>query len=115
WQRTRAIGPLIASLQRHARGIVEAELARTKSKLDTLDTSQQEVVHALVRGVVKKLLHQPMVNLRAAASEGNQSGVDLATALEELFALQTDPGDAKPRPKRERVKKPVLGSPEPTR
>jgi len=115
WQRTRAIGPLIASLQRHARGIVEAELERTKSKLDTLDTGQQEVVRSVVRGVVKKLLHQPMVNLRAAASEGNPSGVDLATALEELFALQTDPGDPQPRSKRGRVKKPVLGSPEPTR
>ncbi|MGB1016735.1 MAG: glutamyl-tRNA reductase, partial [Nannocystaceae bacterium] len=105
WQRTRAIGPLIASLQRHARGIVEAELARTKSKLDTLDAGQQEVVHALVRGVVKKLLHQPMVNLRAAASEGTQSGVDLATALEELFALKTDSGNPKPRSKRTPAKK----------
>ncbi len=116
WQRTRAIGPLIGSLQRHARSIVEAEMERTKSKLRTLDAEQQAIVQSVVRGVVKKLLHQPMVTLRAAASEGSPSGIDLATALEELFALQPEGTPAAKALKAATADEdPVIGSPEPSR
>lgn len=115
WQRTRAIGPLIGSLQRHARAIVEAELLRSQAKMRNFDEEQQAVVRSVVRGVVKKLLHKPMVTLRAAASEGNQSGIDLATALEELFAL--GPEQVQPQPESRPApggEKSVMGSPEPS-
>jgi glutamyl-tRNA reductase len=86
WQRARSIGPILKALQAQARGVVEGELARQKSKLAGLTPEQQKAVETLVNGVAQKLLHRPMTALReAAAVEG---GPDLASAVQALFGVE---------------------------
>jgi glutamyl-tRNA reductase len=68
-----------------------AELERFRSRLSGLDDAQLDVVQALTRGLVAKLLHEPTVSLKAAA--GPPRGERLADALRDLFGLDDDRED----------------------
>jgi glutamyl-tRNA reductase len=81
----RSVAPLVAQLHERAEALREAELARFRARLDGLDERQREAVEALTRGVVAKLVHEPTVQLKAAA--GSPRGERLADALRELFGL----------------------------
>jgi glutamyl-tRNA reductase len=61
------------------------ELDRFRAGLDDLDDRQLDMVEAVTRGVVAKLLHQPTVVLKDAA--GSPRGDRLVAALRELFEL----------------------------
>ena len=79
----REVAPLVGLL--HARGeeIREAELERFAGKLRDLDPGAREAVEALTRGIVNKLLHEPTIRVKDAATEGSA----LADALAALFDL----------------------------
>lgn len=83
----RAVAPLVTALRRHAEDIRAHELERFRSRLDGLDPSTRAAVESLTEGIVNKLLHDPTVALKAAASA--DGGEQLARALETLFALET--------------------------
>ena len=85
WMRTRAIGPLIGELQSLGREIVDKELERMLGKLGTLTPEQRAAVEQLARGVVQKLLHRPMTNVRKGAAGFDDAA--LAEALAALFEL----------------------------
>lgn len=81
----RSVAPLVAQLHEQADALRVAELARFRARLDGLDDRQREAVEALTRGLVAKLVHEPTVQLKAAA--GSPRGERLADALRELFGL----------------------------
>lgn len=85
WQKARSIGPVVKALQAHAKAIVDAELARSRGKLQALSPEQHKAVEQLAHGIVQKLLHKPMTALRQAASGGE---ADLAGAAQQLFGLE---------------------------
>jgi glutamyl-tRNA reductase len=91
WVATLHITPTIGDLQRKADGIGQAELARLGNKLSHLSPRDQEVVATLVRGVINKLLRDPILHLRAAASSGN--GHETVEILRAAFGL--DEGEAR--------------------
>lgn len=90
WMRSRAIGPLMGQLQAHGREVVAGELAKASGKLDGLTPAQTKAVEQVARGVMQKLLHKPMTNVRKATSEalGGFDGPALAEALQVLFELR---------------------------
>ncbi len=94
WHRSRAIGPLIRELQQHAKAIAAAELERASGKLAKLDKAERKAVEKVIHGVVKKLLHRPMTQLRAASSSEQRTSYDLAEACEVLFELRRAAPDA---------------------
>ena len=57
----------------------------TRSKLQDLDPEQAEVIEAMTRAIVAKLLHDPTVALKDAA--GFVRGERLAESLRDLFDL----------------------------
>ncbi len=81
-QRSRSVAPIIAAI--HARGdaLVEAEIARLGGRLTD---DERDAVRASTRRIVAKLLHEPTVQLKAAA--GTARGERLAEALRALFDL----------------------------
>lgn len=81
----REVAPLVAALHGRAEQVRQAELDRWRSKLGELDDRQAEVVEAVTRGLVAKLLHDPTVQLKDAA--GTPKGERLADALRDLFDL----------------------------
>ena len=76
------VSPEIVHLQRSAEQMRQAELRRASGRLQTLSSEQQAAVEALTRGLVNKMLHQPLQAIKAAASEGNTAAVE---AIREAF------------------------------
>ncbi|MEO6653598.1 MAG: glutamyl-tRNA reductase [Ilumatobacteraceae bacterium] len=77
--------PLVASLRARAEGLRAAELARHAKRLDHLDDEHRDLVEAITRGLVAKLLHEPSVRLRDQA--GTPQGERNAAAVADLFDL----------------------------
>ena len=81
----RQAAPLVAALHAKAEELRSGELDRFDSRLSALDDSQREVVDALTRTIVAKLLHGPSVRLRHEA--GTPQGERNAAAVSDLFDL----------------------------
>ncbi len=66
WWRSLETVPTISSLREKVEIIREQELEKALSRLGTeFADKHQEVIEALTRGIVNKILHDPMVQLRA--------------------------------------------------
>ncbi len=66
WWRSLDTVPTISSLRNKVEDIREQELEKALSRLGTeFAEKHQEVIEALTRGIVNKILHEPMVQLRA--------------------------------------------------
>ncbi|MHB1987588.1 MAG: glutamyl-tRNA reductase [Acidimicrobiales bacterium] len=87
--RTTATGrlaaPVISALRERADQVRLGELERYRARLDTLDSTDRELVETITRRVVAKLLHEPTVRVKDAA--GSPRGERLAEALRTLFDL----------------------------
>jgi glutamyl-tRNA reductase len=81
----REVAPLIGTLRQRAEAVRTGELDRFRAKLVDLDDEQLEVLDALTKGIVAKLLHRPTVGLKDAA--GTAKGERLAESLRDLFDL----------------------------
>jgi glutamyl-tRNA reductase len=68
WLRSRHIAPLIDQMRTSARAIADAEAQRVIRKLDDLDEREQEVIMRMARQVANKVLHEPIVLLKAEAA-----------------------------------------------
>lgn len=77
--------PLVSSLRERAEAMRVAELTRHAKRLNHLDDDQREVIDAITRGLVAKLLHEPSVRLRNQA--GTPQGERNAAAVADLFDL----------------------------
>lgn len=85
----REVGPLVTSLRELAEDVRQGELERFRAKLARLDPEARDLVDAITRGVVNKLLHEPTVRVKDAA--GTPRGDYYADALASLFDLSTEP------------------------
>jgi glutamyl-tRNA reductase len=81
----RELAPLVAALRSRAEEIRQGELTRLGGRLGSLDERQARAVDALTKGIVAKLLHEPTVQVKAAAGSPRQE--QLAQALRHLFDL----------------------------
>jgi len=82
----REVAPMIVALRQRAESVRSAELDRFRNRYEDLDPRQLELVDAVTRGLVAKLLHQPTVVLKDAA--GSARGDRLVAALRELFEIE---------------------------
>jgi len=85
WFRALEVLPTIASLRGRAEEIRLAELQKALRRLGPLPEQQRSIVEALSLGIVNKLLHSPIVNLKERAN-GQESRL-YAMVIRELFAL----------------------------
>lgn len=84
-ERARSATPAVAALHRRAEAIRRTELERFGARARSLDADALEAVDALSRAIVRKLLHEPTVQLKRTA--GSPKGERLADALRVLFDL----------------------------
>ena len=84
-QAQRQAAPLVAQLREVVDGIRVAEMERYGARLSDMSDEHREIVEAITRGIVAKLLHNPSVRLREAA--GTPQGERLAAAIRDLFHL----------------------------
>lgn len=82
---SRDVLPTIVALRERAEAIRQLELHRAFRRLDHLSSQEQEVVQAMTRSIVNKLLHTPVSRLRVEANNG-QSEL-YARVVHDLFDL----------------------------
>jgi glutamyl-tRNA reductase len=82
----REVAPMIVALRERAELVRKAEIERFRGRLDDLGVNQAELVDAVTKRLVSKLLHQPTVVLKDAA--GSPRGDRLVAALRELFEIE---------------------------
>jgi glutamyl-tRNA reductase len=89
-QQTLSAVPAIVSLQESMEELRQGELRRMQGKLQSLSPEQRSAVEALTRGLINKVLHQPLQAMKAAARNGD---LTMAEAVQQIFGLAS-PGTA---------------------
>jgi glutamyl-tRNA reductase len=85
WMLTRQAVPLIVSLQEQLEKVRIAEYQRLRGKLGNLTPQQEEAVDALTRGIINKIAHAPMAEIRRHAASPNGNGV--VEVIRKIFRL----------------------------
>jgi glutamyl-tRNA reductase len=83
-QQTLSAVPAIVSLQQSMEELRQAELRRMQGRLQSLSAEQRNAVEALTRGLINKVLHQPLQAMKAAARNGD---VTMAESVQQIFGL----------------------------
>ena len=79
------LSPTLIALARRLEEIRSAELERYRRKLGALDPFQHRAVEALTRGILSKILHGPVCELKAHAGAPEQHV--LAQLVRRLFRV----------------------------
>ncbi|MBF2018382.1 MAG: glutamyl-tRNA reductase [Rivularia sp. T60_A2020_040] len=89
WWRSLETVSTISSLRNKIETIREQELEKALSRLGSeFGEKHQEVIEALTRGIVNKILHDPMVQLRA--QQDVEARRDCMQTLQKLFNLDAE-------------------------
>ena len=87
-RRADDLAPLIRAIRTRGEDVMRAELDRQASRLADLTPDEREAVAALARGIVAKLLHDPIVELKERSEPGTD-GVH-ARVLAELLGIDPE-------------------------
>jgi glutamyl-tRNA reductase len=89
--RTRHMAPEIVGLQEQLEAVRREALDRFRPKLGLLTAEQEQAVEALTRGIINKIAHGPIAEMRRQASEQaaeDGKGSDLVmSAVRRMFRL----------------------------
>jgi len=69
WHRSLAVTPTIVALRERVRETVLAELQKTLPRMSSLSEDDRKVLEAMCEGIVNKLVHRPLTELKKGASE----------------------------------------------
>jgi glutamyl-tRNA reductase len=83
--QAREVTPTIISLQEQLEQIRRGEIERVRGKLGPLTPQQEEAIEALTRGIINKVAHGPISELRRHA--GRPHGVHLVEIIRRVFRL----------------------------
>ena len=86
WMRSLDAIPTLRAYRDHAQALGDEELKKANRQLEN-GKPPQEVIETLTRNLIKKLAHNPSVNLRDAAAEGETV---LLEAVRTLFHLDNN-------------------------
>ena len=82
------LGPLIAALQNHFRGVADSELQRILPKLGDISENDRALLEQMLHRITQKLLHDPISHLNQAAANGGAHFY--ADALRAMFNLTSE-------------------------
>ncbi len=82
---SREVVPTIVALEGRLNTIREGELERYRARLGELTPEQREAVEALTRGILNKILHGPITELKSGA--GNPEHTVLVRLIQKIFGL----------------------------
>jgi glutamyl-tRNA reductase len=90
--REREVTPTIVSLQAELESIRQEVLERYRPRMGTLNLEQEEVLGAITRGIVNKIAHGPISEMRRQASaqrvgEETRDG-ELVSVVRRMFRLR---------------------------
>ena len=82
---SKELAPTIVALEQRLERIRSAEIDRFRGKLGALNTEQCEAVEALTRGILNKILHGPITELKSGADGPEQSA--MAQLIKRIFGV----------------------------
>ncbi len=85
WVRSREVVPMIVSLQTQLESVRAGEVERMRGRLGPLTQQQEDALEALTRGIINKIAHGPISELRKNA--GNPGGLPVLDAIRRIFRL----------------------------
>jgi glutamyl-tRNA reductase len=88
WMASSKVNPVIKGLAEHFEGLRKTEWEKQASKLKHLDSKDLAQVEYLTQALVKKILDQPIRNLKASLKEGHAA--IHVKSLETLFSLKDE-------------------------
>jgi glutamyl-tRNA reductase len=88
WLKSLEVVPTIVALRRKADEIRRVEIERILAKLKELSPRQRELVEELAAAITNKLLHSPLIALKAEADSPN--GSLFAETAQRLFDLEKE-------------------------
>jgi len=83
--KTREVAPTIVILQDQLEQWRKGEIDRQRGRLGKLTPQQEEALDAITRGIVNKIAHGPITELRKQA--GDASSLPLLSLIRKLFRL----------------------------
>jgi glutamyl-tRNA reductase len=83
---SRDLVPTIVALEDRLNAIRASEIERYSSRLGILTPEQRQAVDALTRGIMNKILHGPITELKSGA--GQPEGVALVRLVRKIFGLK---------------------------
>ena len=86
--KNRAATPVIVELQEHLDHLRRGELQRLRSKFGDLTPQQEEALEALTRGLMNKVAHGAIAELRKSAAQDD--GWQTVSLVRRLFRLEND-------------------------
>jgi glutamyl-tRNA reductase len=86
WLKTLDVVPTIIDLQAQLEQIRQQEIARVQSQLGDLSPAQRQAIEALTKGLVHKVLHSPITELKSLAQQPD--GLRLVETVRRIFNLK---------------------------
>jgi glutamyl-tRNA reductase len=86
WLKTLDVVPTIIDLQTQLEQIRQQEIARVESQLGHLTPEQRQAIEALTKGLVHKVLHSPITELKSLAQQPD--GHRLVETVRRIFNLK---------------------------
>jgi glutamyl-tRNA reductase len=84
--KAQEVTPAIVSLREQLEEIRLAEIERMRGKLGPLTSQQEEAIDALTRGIINKIAHGPVSELRKQAAD--PEGTHVVDAIRKVFHLK---------------------------
>ena len=84
--KAREVTPTIVRLQEQLEQLRQSELERVRTRFAGMTTQQQEAVDALTKGIIAKIAHAPIAELRKRA--GDPDGVQAVELIRRVFRLE---------------------------
>ncbi|MGH9662594.1 MAG: glutamyl-tRNA reductase [Bryobacteraceae bacterium] len=84
--KVQEVVPTIVSLQEQLEQIRAGEVERVRGKLGPLTTAQEEAIESLTRGIVSKIAHLPIAELRRRAAD--PEGLHVIDAIRKVLHLK---------------------------
>jgi glutamyl-tRNA reductase len=85
WHRSLDVVPVIVDLRKEIHNLRQAEVERTLRRVKGLSKREQQVIQAMTKRLVNKILHHPTVCLKEHA--GCEDGCRYAEVARDLFGL----------------------------
>jgi len=84
--KAREVAPTIVSLQKSLEELGRSEFERVRARFGPLTPQQEEALNAYTRGLLNKLAHGPLTEIRRAASQ--PEGDRVLTLIRRMFRLE---------------------------
>jgi glutamyl-tRNA reductase len=98
---SREVVPTIVALEQRLEHIRENELDRYRGRLNGLSPQQREAVDALTKGILNKILHGPITELKSGAGRPEQGS--LVQLVRKMFGVVEQSAAGKGSPGQERL------------